>query len=278
MLMPGALAAQTAPTIDTEDAQLGEVTVGEGRFHPVLGADIRNGDFARGSYDDDAANLHRLPVHLQAGFNYAIGQGADGQANAWLVVTSSNGIHSPASYEVVHPRAWYESNNLVGVVAEPLPGLRVGGVYTIKTSPNDVSGTTHEASLTAAFEAKQGWGVLNPTFVATVHPQGGGGIYTQFGVSPSLPLGSGEKAPSLGVPLLIGVGWDGFYQRGTGSLTYGSAGLSLSQPFRMGPAHAEFQASALALIRDNRLRRLGSADAETSMVVPLVQIGVSVAL
>lgn len=270
--------AATAPTIDTEDASLGSVEVGPGRFHPVLGVDLRNGDFARGGYDDDAANLDRLPVHLQLGFNYALHLRDDGSADAWILGSSANGLHSPAAYEVVRPRAWYESNNLLGVVAEPVDGLRVGAAYTIKTSPNAVSGTSHEASLTLAYQRNHGLGVLHPSFAATVHPAQGRGLYTQAGISPSFKLAAGKSAPSLGVPVAVGVGWNGFYQAGTGALVFGSAGLSLSQPVRLGAVPAKLQASASALIRDNGLRHLVSADGETATVVPYVQLGLTVAL
>lgn len=278
LLAAPALRAGTAPTIDTEDASLGEVEVEPGRFHPVLGVDLRNGDFARASYDNDAASLDRLPVHLQIGFNYAMHLRADGTADAWLVGSSSNGFHSPAAYEVVRPRAWYESNNLLGVVAEPVDGLRLGAAYTIKTSPNAVSGTTHEASLTLAYQSDHGLGVLHPSFAATVRPVGDGGFYTQAGIEPSFKLAAGKQAPSLGVPLVIGVGWHGFYGAGTGGLVYGSAGLSLSQPVRLGGLQAKLQASALALVRDDGLRRIVSADGETATVVPYVQLGLTMAL
>jgi hypothetical protein len=276
--LPGMSEAATAPTIDTEDDSLGSVKVGEGRFHPVFSVDLRNGDFARGGYDDDAANLHRLPVHLLVGFNYALHLREDGTADAWVVGASSNGIHSPDSYEVVRPRAWYESNNLIGVVVEPVDGFRIGSAYTIKTSPNAVAGTTHEASVTMAYQSDYGLGVLQPNFAATIHPAQGRGIYTQVGVQPSFKLVAGERGLSLGVPLALGVGWNGFYQARTGTLMFGSAGLSLSHPIQLGRIPAKFQASAVALIRDRGLRELVSADGETSTVVPYVQLGLTFAL
>lgn len=280
LFAPAAALADTAPTIDTEDATLGSVDVGERRLHPIFGVDIRNGDFARGGYDDDAANLQRLPVHLQAGLDYAIHVDANGKADAWLLATSSNGLHSPASYETVRPRIWYESNNLIGVVAEPTKGFRIGAAYAIKTSPNAVSGTSHEASLTMAFEAKHGIGFLHPSFVATVHPILGKGLYTQAGLDPSFKLTPSKNGLSLGVPVSFGVGWSGFYEAGTGTLLFGAAGLSLSKPLTLGAVHAKLQASAQALIRDHRLSQLGSAgkDAETSTVVPFAQVGISMAL
>ena len=104
------------------------------------------------------------------------------------------------------------------------------------------------------------------------------GVYTQAGIAPSFKLAAGKSAPSLGVPLVVGVGWNGFYQAGTGNLVFGSAGLSLSQPVQLGNVPAKLQASALALVRDNGLRRLVSADGETATVVPYVQLGLTIAL
>jgi hypothetical protein len=252
--------------------------VGDGRFHPIIGFDVRNGDFARGSYDDDAASLNRLPVHAQLGFGWELHRDATGGADAWLVGTSSNGFHSPASFEQASPRAWYESNNLLGIVVQPAAGLTTGVAYVIKTSPNGVSATTHEASLTAAYEAERGLGILHPSFAATVRPKGGHGVFTQIGIEPGLALSGGPRAAKLSVPLRFGVGWGGFYEAGTGDVTYGSAGLALSKPFSLGATRWRLHAEALAVVRDGTLRRLGSADAETSTVVPLVTIGAALAL
>jgi hypothetical protein len=275
LMLPTGLSAQTMPTIDTEDAELGSLEVGEGRFHPSFGVDVRNGDFARGGYDDDAANLARLPVHLQLGFGYEVSHGADGKADAWIIGSSSNGIHAPASYERGHPRAWYESNNLLGVVIAPAKGLTAGLAYTIKTSPNGVADTSHEASATVAYEAKQGIGLLHPSFAATVRPKGGQGVFTQVGIAPSVDLSAAETPPTLSFPMKVGIGWKGFYEAGTGTVAYGSAGVGLARPFLVGSVHLRAHAEALATWRDRTLSHLGSADAETSHVVPLVTIGLS---
>lgn len=275
LLLPTGLAAQPMPTIDTEDAELGKLEVGEGRFHPSFGVDARNGDFARGGYDDDAANLDRLPVHVQLGFGYELGHGGDGKANAWIIGSSSNGFHAPASYERGHPRAWYESNNLLGIVMAPAKGLTAGLAYTVKTSPNGVAGTSHEASATVAYESKQGIGLLHPSFAATLRPKGGHGVFTQVGIAPGFDLSAAESPPTLSFPMKLGVGWKSFYEAGTGTIVYGSAGVRVTRPFLVGAVHLRAHAEALAVWRDRTLSHLGSADAETSPVVPLVTIGLS---
>jgi hypothetical protein len=117
--------AQSVPTIDTEDASLGSSSARTGSIHPAFGVDIRNGDFARGNYDDDAAGLDRLPVHVQVGVAADLHRNAAGQADTWVVVRSSNGIHSASSGERMSPRGWYESNNLVGLVAAIVLGFLV---------------------------------------------------------------------------------------------------------------------------------------------------------
>jgi hypothetical protein len=274
-MLPTGLSAQTVPTIDTEDAELGTLEVGKGRFHPSFSVDVRNGDFARGSYDDDAANLDRLPVHAQFGFAYELNHGADGKANVWIIASSSNGFHAPASYERDHLRAWYESNNLLGVVITPTKGLTAGVAYTIKTSPNGVAGTSHEASATVAYEAKQGVGVLHPSFAMTLRPKGGHGVFTQLGIEPGFDLSSSDSAPTLSFPVKLGVGWKGFYEAGTGTVAYGSAGVGIARPLLIGSIHMRAHAEALGVWRDRTLGHLGSADAETGHVVPLITIGVS---
>jgi hypothetical protein len=269
--------AQQVPTIDTEDATLGSVSVGSGRVHPMIALDVRNGDFARGNYDDDAADLDRLPVHLQLGFAAELHRNAEDEADVFLVFNSSNGIHAPVSAERASPRAWYESNNAVAFVVSPAQGLRTGIVYTIKTSPNGVSSTSHEVSLTSALGGQSALGALSPTAVVTWRPKGGGGLFTQIGIEPSISLTQQEDGPTISFPTLAGVGWDDFYDAGSGDAPYGSIGAAYSHPFKAGGATWQFRAEALAVLRSDRLRHLGGPDAEQSTVVPMATVSLRLA-
>lgn len=269
-------AAQDVPTIDTEDASLGATAVGSGGFHPIVAVDIRNGDFARGGYDDDAANLDRVPVHVQAGFAWGLHSDAAGRQDRWVVATSSNGFHTPVAAEKVAPRGWYESNNLLGVVAALGAGVRVGAAYAIKVSPNGVSDTTHELSLTAALDGERGIAALHPSAAVTTRTPGTGGVFTQVAIAPELGLGRGDA--TLSFPALVGVGWGGFYAAGSGDVTYGSAGVAVTQPFAAGGANWRLRGELLAVVRDDTLRRLGSLDAETATVVPLATVTLALAL
>jgi len=275
--VPAAAGAQTIPTVDTEDASLGSLDAGRGRLHSVVGVDLRNGDFARGGYDDDAANLDRLPVHVQFGLAWDLHRDTEGTADWWLVGSSSNGFHAASRDERTRPRAWYESNNLVALVGKPMRGLTVGAAYTIKTSPNGVAGTSHEASLTAAFDGDGAIGALHPGAAVTVRPKGDNGVFTQVSIEPEVALRSGDAAPTLSLPVIAGVGWGGFYGAGTGDVAYGSAGVAYSHPFRLGGGHWRLRAEALAVVRDPTLRRIGSLDAETARVVPLATIALTFA-
>lgn len=270
--------AQTVPSIDTEDATLGSADVGSpGRVHPMLAFDLRNGDFARGDYDDDRADLGRLPIHAQVGVAIDLGRDADGRATSWFVLRSSNGFHAPSADERTSPRSWYESNNLAALVFTAAAGVRTAAIYTIKASPNGVAATTHEASVSLAYDGKDGFGALSPTVAATVRPKGAGGVYTQAGLSPDWDLGTGDDAPTLSLPLALGVGWGGFYGAGSANRVYGSAGLALEQPFRMGDTRWSARAEALALIRDDRLAAMSGPRGETGTVVPLITLAVSMA-
>jgi hypothetical protein len=270
--------AQSVPTIDTEDATLGSATTaGHGRVHPMLAFDGRNGDFARGNYDDDRADLNRLPVHAQVGVAIDLWHGGDGQPVGWLVLRSSNGFHAPAVREATAPRAWYESNTLAALVFTPAKGLRAAAVYTVKASPNGVSATTHEASLSFAYDGDDAVGSLAPTFAVTTRSKGASGVYTQVGIEPGFALGSGDGAAKVSTPLAVGVGWRGFYGRNCKDRMFASAGAALEQPFSLGSTHATMRWEALALIRDNRLAALSGPDGETATVVPLVTWSVSVA-
>ncbi|MBD8472408.1 hypothetical protein [Sphingomonas sp. CFBP 8765] len=62
MAVPSPTDAQQVPAIDTEDTSLVSASVGSGRVHPSMAPDVRNSDFARGNYDNDEADLDRLPV------------------------------------------------------------------------------------------------------------------------------------------------------------------------------------------------------------------------
>jgi hypothetical protein len=270
-------AAQTVPTIDTEDATLGSATAGEVWIHPMLAFDARNGDFARGNYDDDRADLGRLPVHAQVGAAIDLFRGSDGKAAGWLVLRSSNGFHTPHTDESETPRAWYESNNLAALVVTPLKGLRTAVVYTIKTSPNGVSATTHEASLSLAYAGDDDLGKLSPTFVVTTRTRGDRGIYTQAAIEPGFDLGNGERAPRLSLPIAVGTGWHGFYDTDSGNRVFASAGAALEKPFLLGATHGTMRWEALALVRDDRLAALSGPDGETATVVPLVTWSLSVA-
>lgn len=274
---PTVAQAQGAPTLETEDATLGSVSVGGGRFHPVLTLDVRNGDFSRGEYDDDAADLGRAPIHIELGFAYELHRNVQGEADLFLVAASSNGFHAPRADERVSPRAWYESNNIVGLIAAPARGVRAGVAYTVKTSPNGVSSTTHELSATASYESDRGVGALRPSLIATVRPKDGGGLFTGIGVEPELTATARESGPTLSVPVKFGVGWDDFYEPGSGTVAYGGAGLAYSQPFEVGPTKWRWRAELLAVLRDDRLRRLGDGEAERSALVPLATVSLTAA-
>ena len=268
--------AQSVPTIDTEDATLGSAKLSEGGdLHPQLAFDVRNGDFARGNYDDDRADLDRLPVHAQLGIAIDLSHGSDGVATSWLVLRSSNGFHAPSAGEMSTPRIWYESNNLAALVFTPVKGLRVAGVYTIKTSPNGVSATTHEASLSLAYDGDDVVGKLSPTFAVTMRPKGDNGVVTLAAIEPSFDLSEREEGSKFSIPVAIGRGWGGFYRSGSGSRSYLSAGAALEQPFLLGTMQWSTRLEALAVVRDDRLAALSGPRGETGTVVPLITWSVS---
>jgi hypothetical protein len=270
--------AQTIPFADTEDATLSEVEVGGGDLHPIVMFDLRNGDYARGALDDDNAGLTRVPVHVALGGAAVVHRRVDGTARLFLIAQSSNGVHAPADDERARPRALYESNNLLGLAWRPVEGLNAAVTYTIKTSPNGVAPTTHEASITILYNADTGIGRLKPRAAVTRRTRGEGGFYTIAGIAPSVDLSRRENGPSLSVPVTIGMGWRGFYAADSGDRLFGSTGVSLSKPVRLGRANATLQAEMLALLRDDRLRRLDAPGGTTATVVPYATVSLSVAL
>ena len=105
-----------------------------------------------------------------------------------------------------------------------------------------------------------------------MRPKGGHGLFTQVGIEPQRPLGAGKDTPTLSMPVMFGVGWGGFYGAGTGTVTYGSVGAAYTRPFVVGAAHWRLRVDGAAVLRDDTLRRIGSADAETHALVPLVTV------
>ena len=268
---------QSVPFIDTEDATLSDVDVGEGAIHPIVSFDVRNGDYARGAYDDDDAGLGRVPVHVAVGGAAVLKRHADGQGALFLVGQSSNGFHAPRSGERVRLRSWYESNTIVGLAWRPVAGLSAAAAYAIKASPNGVAGTTHEASLTFLYTGKDALGFLAPRFAATTRTKGQGGVYTIIGIAPAIPLTRAESGPTLTMPVSVGAGWRSFYAAESGDRVYGSAGMSVAQPLKIAGAKASLQGEILAVVRDRQLRRLDAPGGTTASVVPLATISLAMA-
>jgi hypothetical protein len=205
-----AVSAQTVPFADTEDATLSTIDVGEGDWHPVLSVDGRNGDYARGAYDDDDAGLGRIPVHVAIGGVVVLRRDATRAGTVFLMAQSSNGFHAPRRAERAHPRAWYESNNLVGLAWRPADGVDAAMTYAVKTSPNGVAATTHEASLTVLYTADDAAARLKPRVAVTRRTRGGGGVYTIVGIAPSIDLSDRAEATTLTLPVTAGRGGHGF--------------------------------------------------------------------
>ena len=162
-------------------------------------------------------------------------------------------------------------------MASPAKELHTGVVYTIKASPNGVSSTTHEMSLTSTMGGESAVGALSPSAVVTWRPKGGGGLFTQVGIEPSVPLTQRDDGPTISFPALAGIGWDDFYEAGTGDVPYGSIGAAYSHPFEAGGAKWQFRAEALAVVRSDTLRRLGGPEAEHDTLVPLATVSLRVA-
>ncbi len=270
-------AAQTIPFADTEDATLSRIEVGEGDVHPVASIDLRNGDYARGGYDDDDAGLGRIPVHLALGGAVVLQRRRDGEAALFAIGQSSNGFHAPRRDERARPRFWYESNTLIGLAWRPTKDVDAAVTYAIKTSPNGVAATTHEASVTFLYSADDPVGRLKPRLAVTRRTRGNGGVYMIAGIAPSIDLSDREDGAVLSLPVTAGMGWRGFYGGGSGDRAYGSGGLAVTQPVRMGDARASLQAEMSVLMRDGGLRRLDAPGGTTAAVIPYATVSFAVA-
>ena len=277
VLVAAPAAAQTIPFADTEDATLSEIDVGEGDVHPVVSFDVRNGDYARGAYDDDDAGFAQVPVHVSVGGAVVLARRRGGEASLFAIGQSSNGFHAPRRDERTSPRAWYESNTLVGIAWRPSQGVTAATTYTIKASPNGVAGTTQEASLTFLYAAEDRIGRLQPRLAVTRRTQGNGGFYTIAGIAPSFDLSDDENGLSLSLPVTVGIGWNGFYGSDSGTRTYAGGGLSLARPVAIGAARATLQAEIVGLLRDDRLRRLDAPAGTSAALVPQGTVSLTMA-
>ncbi len=240
---------QDVPVIDTEDATLASVKVGPGRLRLMGSVDVRNGDYARGVYDDDNADLESLPIHAALGFAMLLRKNSGGDGSLFLIGQSSNGFHAPTSQERRPPRSWYESNSIVAVAARPAPGLTTALAYAVKVSPNGIAPTTHETSMSIDYVTRSGFGQWRPMGVVTRRTRGDGGFFTLVGISPQVEAG----ALTLSFPLRMGVGWSSFYGPGSGHLASASVGGSLDRQLNR---HATIRAQLVALVRDAGLAAL----------------------
>ncbi len=202
-------------------------------------------------------------------------QDAARRGTVFLMAQSANGFHAPRRDERAGSRAWYESNNLIGLAWRPSDGVDAAFTYAIKTNPNGVAPTSHEVSLTFLHATDDGIGRFWPRFAVTRRTRGEGGFYTILGIAPSIALSDGENATTLGLPVTIGAGWHGFYAAGRGDRLNGSGGVTLDRPLRLGGVRATFQAAMLALIRDDQLRRLDSPGGTTARIVPHATMSVA---
>ena len=101
--------------------------------------------------------------------------------------------------------------------------------------------------------------------------------YTQLSVEPRVTFGPGELRDQISVPVAAGVGWSGFYEQGSGSRLFGSAGLAFEHPFDVGRTHLKVRTQMLALVRDGRLRKLDDPATGRHTVEPLGTIAISFA-
>lgn len=260
---------RSVPVIDTEDATLGTTEVPAGPLHGTVSLDVRNGDYARGAYDDDDAGLSRLPVHAAITVAGVLARDAAGEGRLFLIGQSSNGVHAPSPDERRTPRSWYESNTIVALAWQPANGLTAAAAYAIKASPNGIAGTTHEASLSVRYAGDRGLGWWRPNLVVTRRTRGDGGVFTLLGLSPEMRLGE----TTLSTPLVAGIGWGDFYGPGSGDRRYASAGLAVQHP--LGRV-AVWRAEIVAIARDRRLRRLDAPGGTTAPLVPLATIALTV--
>jgi hypothetical protein len=260
---------QDVPVIDTEDATLGSAKVAPGRLRPMGSVDVRNGDYARGAYDDDNADLGRLPVHMAVGFAMLLRKNGEGDGSLFLIGQSSNGFHAPRSQERRSPRSWYESNSIVAVAARPALGLTTALAYAVKASPNGIASTTHEASVSMRYVTQSGVGWWRPTGVVTRRAKGDRGVFTLLGISPEVEAG----AFTLSFPLSMGVGWGGFYGPATGDRAYASVGGSVDRQLTR---HVSISAQLVTLVRDSRLAALDRPRGSDAQVVPVFTLALTV--
>jgi hypothetical protein len=190
-----------------------------------------------------------------------------------LTLGTQNGLANQVQPTDSQNEWWYESNNYVGLAAR-LPGDWVVGLtYTVYASPNDVSPTFQEAALAMRYTGTVLGLSLSPQLKVAVpldredrafHT----GVYTELALTPSIkPFGD---AVTVGFPLVVGAGFDGYYGPEDDASVYGGGGVNVSVPLTLIPSSYgrwSLNVGGHVVVRDDDIRRLSTFDGGDNVIL-----------
>lgn len=275
-------AAQEQTTI-TYTSVLGDIehtrTPNRGRIHVGGNVGAETADYFRGVFDDVPEGLDEIAVGPDLSVIVELWRGgqADWLQNLTLTVGTQNNLADQVQPVDSSVRDWYESNNFVGLGARLAGDWLLGVIYTVYTSPNDVSPTAEEVAVAGSYRGDNFLGRLAPQLKVAKRVDPDRGVYTELRLTPSLTLFEGAAYPlTLRAPLTLGVGFDDYYA-GEDVAGFIGVGLNGSIPLAFIPSDYgvwRFTGGVEIFIRDDELRRqdgpFGSRD--TAVVIGSVSI------
>jgi hypothetical protein len=275
---PAAAIAQERTVRFGQVNSLGDVGVSEssstGMLHVIGGLRIDTADYFRGAFDDVPERLDEIVIGPDLSLTFELWRDRTGLLrDLSLTLGTQNGLANQVQPTDSLNTWWYESNNFAGLTARLSDDWVAGVTYTVYTSPNDVSPTFQEAALAVKYGGKVLGVGLNPQLKVAVPLDREDtafqtGVYTELTVTPAIkPFGN---AVTVGFPLAVGAGFDGYYGPGNDASVYGSGGVTLSVPLAFIPSSYgswAFSIGGQVLVRDDDIRRLSTFDGSDNVIL-----------
>jgi len=172
---------------------------------------------------------------------------------------------------------FYESDYFVSgtfVAGKVKPGF----LFTSYTSPKDRFKTVNELAAVIGFDDSSSKVPFSPTIILgqelTDGQADGGshkGTYLELGAKPTIKLSKKDGAPSLGIPLKVGLGLKDYYEGAAGTDTFGyfDLGFIASVPFKVSKGSFEIHGGVDFLTLGDNMKVLNHDD----RVKPVVSAG-----
>ncbi|MGE5548101.1 MAG: hypothetical protein ACM33T_14440 [Solirubrobacterales bacterium] len=219
--------AQEEPGIVT-GSRLGDVLLspapGRGELHLAGGLAVASADYRRGAFDG---------VRQWDGPVYGIDLQAVGPVlrrphgsldQVTLTLGSANAL---ADTPMPGTGWWYRSDEFITLAAALADGTLLGLTHTYRVSPNGEMDTQQETAAAIRYTGSGPVGRFRPQAKLAFREEGGNGAYAELSVAPQTRLDVlGRDVPlTFTIPLAVGIGFDDYYGRNSGTAAYGDGGI-----------------------------------------------------